>query len=150
MTLRPLPSLVALASLLLFACVPYQERKKQESKPVQKSDSQAEQAKTKEQNEKLKNTEEENRRQAEARQQDTDQATENSPRSPDTGRPPEPAKRMDYPTAKKVPGREGVVLSPYNNKVVSIRDDDGNLIPSGKLVNDPTYLESEKKYFRVP
>lgn len=54
-------------------------------------------------------------------------------------------KRVDYAFANKVPGKEGFVFSPYNNKVVDVRD-----IPSGTLVQDPTYPASEKKYFRVP
>ena len=61
--------------------------------------------------------------------------------------PPEkPAeKRGDYAFANPVPGKEGFVFSPYNNKLVDVRD-----IPSGTLVQDPTYPASEKKYFRVP
>lgn len=66
--------------------------------------------------------------------------TEN--RGTDTGNS-EP--RPDYPFANKVPGKDGFVFSPYNNKVVDVRD-----IPSGTLVQDPTYPASEKKYFRVP
>jgi hypothetical protein len=37
------------------------------------------------------------------------------------------------------------LVSAYNNKLVDVRD-----IPSGTLVQDPTYPASEKKYFRVP
>jgi hypothetical protein len=44
-----------------------------------------------------------------------------------------------------VPGKEGFVFSPYNNKVVDVRD-----IPSGTLVQDPTYTGAGKGYFRVP
>lgn len=51
----------------------------------------------------------------------------------------------DYAFANPVPGKEGFVFSPYNNKLVDVRD-----IPSGTLVQDPTYPASEKKYFRVP
>lgn len=54
-------------------------------------------------------------------------------------------KRGDYAFANPVPGKEGFVFSPYNNKVVDVRD-----IPSGTLVQDPTYPAAEKKYFRVP
>jgi hypothetical protein len=54
-------------------------------------------------------------------------------------------KRGDYSFANPVPGKEGFVFSPYNNKLVDVRD-----IPSGTLVQDPTYPASEKKYFRVP
>jgi cell division protein FtsN len=57
---------------------------------------------------------------------------------------PKPEKK-DYPFANPVPGKDGFVFSPYNNKVVDVRD-----IPSGTLVQDPTYPQSEKKYFRVP
>jgi hypothetical protein len=58
--------------------------------------------------------------------------------------PPAEQKR-DFAFANKVPGKEGFVFSPYNNKVVDVRD-----IPSGTLVQDPTYPAAEKKYFRVP
>jgi hypothetical protein len=49
------------------------------------------------------------------------------------------------PTASKVPGKAGFVFSPHNNKVVDVRD-----IPSGTLVQDPTYPAADGKYFRVP
>lgn len=61
-----------------------------------------------------------------------------------TSKPPE-QKTGDYAFANPVPGKEGFVFSPYNNKLVDVRD-----IPSGTLVMDPTYPASEKKYFRVP
>ncbi len=61
-----------------------------------------------------------------------------------TTKPVEP-KRTDYSFANPVPGKEGFVFSPYNNKLVDVRD-----IPSGTLVQDPTYPAAEKKYFRVP
>ena len=56
-----------------------------------------------------------------------------------------PVGPTDYPFASKVPGKAGFVFSPYNKQVVDVRD-----IPSGTLVQDPTYPASEKKYFRVP
>ncbi|WP_367873708.1 hypothetical protein [Luteolibacter sp. Populi] len=43
-----------------------------------------------------------------------------------------------------VPGQPGMVFSPFNNKIVDVRG-----IPAGRLVADPTYPTSEKKYFRV-
>lgn len=58
---------------------------------------------------------------------------------------PKETKSTDYAFANPVPGKEGFVFSPYNNKLVDVRD-----IPSGTLVQDPTYPASEKKYFRVP
>lgn len=62
-----------------------------------------------------------------------------------TTKPKEDGKKSDYAFANAVPGKEGFVFSPYNNKLVDVRD-----IPSGTLVQDPTYPASEKKYFRVP
>ncbi|MCX6868452.1 MAG: hypothetical protein NTV46_20050 [Verrucomicrobia bacterium] len=62
----------------------------------------------------------------------------------DKTKPPVEAKR-DYAFANKVPGKDGFVFSPYNNKVVDVRD-----IPTGTLVMDPTYPAAEKKFFRVP
>jgi len=60
-------------------------------------------------------------------------------------KPAATVKKPEYSYASKVPGKEGFVFSPYNNKVVDVRD-----IPSGTLVQDPTYPAAEKKYFRVP
>ena len=62
-----------------------------------------------------------------------------------TPRPLPPDTKPTYPVAKKAPGKEGFVLSPYNQKLVDVRG-----IESGKLVRDPTYDPSEKKFFRVP
>ncbi len=62
-----------------------------------------------------------------------------------TSKPKEETKKGDYAFATPVPGKEGFVFSPYNNKLVDVRD-----IPSGTLVQDPTYPAAEKKYFRVP
>ena len=68
-----------------------------------------------------------------------------SPTTNPTVKPTTAVKKPEYSYASKVPGKEGFVFSPYNNKVVDVRD-----IPSGTLVQDPTYPASEKKYFRVP
>ena len=73
-----------------------------------------------------------------------------TPTPPTPPSPPSPPKktveeRVDYAFANPVPGKEGFVFSPYNNKEVDVRD-----IPSGTLVADPTYPATEKKYFRVP
>jgi hypothetical protein len=53
--------------------------------------------------------------------------------------------KSDYPFGTPVPGKEGYVFSPYNNKLLDVRG-----IPSGTLVQDTTYPLTEKKYFRVP
>lgn len=49
------------------------------------------------------------------------------------------------PVARRVPGRDGFVFSPYNNKMINVKD-----FASGTMVADPTYPPAEKKYFRVP
>jgi len=60
--------------------------------------------------------------------------------------PPAEAKRgARIPTAVPVPGKEGVVFSPFNNKPVDVKG-----FASGTLVADPTFPLEEKKYFRVP
>jgi hypothetical protein len=53
--------------------------------------------------------------------------------------------KSDYPFGTPVPGKEGFVFSPYNNKLLDVRG-----IASGTLVQDTTYPPTEKKYFRVP
>lgn len=75
-------------------------------------------------------------------QQQAEQRPERRETPPPTS---EPTGRSDYPFATPVPGKEGLVFSPYNNKVVDVRD-----IPSGTLVQDPTYPPADKKFFRVP
>ena len=77
-----------------------------------------------------------------------DPGTGTPPTTPDGGgtvTPPIVEKRADYPVASKVPGKDGYVFSPFNNKLIDVKD-----MPSGTLVSDPTYPESAKKFFRVP
>ncbi len=49
------------------------------------------------------------------------------------------------PVAKAVEGKPGFVFSPYNDKVVDVRD-----MAPGTLVVDPAFQPSEKKHFRLP
>jgi len=49
------------------------------------------------------------------------------------------------PTAIPVPGKDGFVFSPYNNRVIDVKG-----FAPGTLVADPTYPMSERKFFRVP
>ncbi len=152
MKLRPSIGIAAIASLLLASCYPVNENpnrnpfaKKQDKTapaltPEQQKAKEAEDLKKKQEVEKksaeIKNTTE------------TTTPTENSTTETTettTTKKEEPKKSSDYSFANKVPGKDGFVFSPYNNKVVDVRD-----IPSGTLVQDPTYPASEKKYFRVP
>jgi hypothetical protein len=76
----------------------------------------------------------------EIQQKNTNQATTSPKPTSNTAMP-----NGRLPTASKVPGKAGFVFSPHNNKVVDVRD-----IPSGTLVQDPTYPAADGKYFRVP
>jgi len=75
----------------------------------------------------------------------TEKKEDRAPDPDSTSPKPTEPKNKDYAFANPVPGKEGFVFSPYNQKLVDVRD-----IPSGTLVQDPTYPASEKKYFRVP
>lgn len=95
-----------------------------------------------------KRDEEKARMEAEKKLTDNPPEQKSEPASnpaPTSDTPKPKVEKKDYPFANPVPGKEGFVFSPYNNKVVDVRD-----IPSGQLVQDPTYPQSEKKYFRVP
>lgn len=159
MKFRLITGIAALLCVLMASCYPVDEngnRKKATRKPQQTA---AEEAKKKEEEARKKAEEEMKKKKEEAEKK----AAEGTPEggsttggtttgaeggtttgSTTTTTTPEP-KRTDYAFATKVPGKEGFVFSPYNNRVVDVRD-----IPSGTLVQDPTYPPSEKKYFRVP
>jgi len=57
---------------------------------------------------------------------------------------PKPKKKV-YPKATPVPGKDGYVFSPYNNKVINVGG-----IPSGQLVKDPEDPAEAKRFFLVP
>lgn len=133
--------------VLIASCVPYDEskdKKKPTQAPPQKTVTSPEQQKIQAQRDALKE------KQDTTKPQDTKPTTteptggtttQSSPTTP----PPAPEKRPEWKFANKVPGKDGFVFSPYNNKVVDVRD-----IPSGTLVQDPTYTGEGKGYFRVP
>lgn len=131
--------------VLLASCYPYEEnpQRNKANKAPQKTT--AEEAKLKQEQE-LKKTQEEalKKTQETAGGPVTEGPRETTTPTGNTPPPVEP-KRTDYAFANKVPGKDGFVFSPYNNKVVDVRD-----IPSGTLVQDPTYPAAEKKFFRVP
>jgi hypothetical protein len=145
MKFRIYSGLAAALCVALASCYPYQEtpRRKPTQAPQKLT---AEQQKLKEAEE-LKKKQEEELKQAQQNTGLTQPPTPDNLTTPPQNNTPPPVepKRTDYAFANKVPGKEGFVFSPYNNKVVDVRD-----IPSGTLVQDPTYPASEKKYFRVP
>ncbi|MEP4078185.1 hypothetical protein [Haloferula sp.] len=71
------------------------------------------------------------------------------PEAETTSPPPAPAPKPEevkgIPVAKKVPGREGFVFSPYNNKLIDVKG-----FPKNSKVRDPHYPASANKFFRVP
>jgi hypothetical protein len=135
----------ALGCVLMASCYPYDESKNKKPVPpkqTQKTMTPAEQQKIKEQRDKMKESEDLVQKEA-----PKEPGTETPPTTPGGGtvNPPTVEKRADYPVASKVPGKDGYVFSPFNNKLIDVKD-----MPSGTLVSDPTYPESAKKFFRVP
>jgi len=142
MTTRFSTGFIALSSVLMASCYPYVENPQKpaaQPDPV-KTVTSPDQQKIKDERDRLK------KREALAKKEELRNTTERSaPRELEsTPKPPVQTKR-EYDVASKVPGKEGFVLSPYNNKMIDVRD-----IPPGTLVSDPTFPPSEKKYFRVP
>lgn len=134
-------TITAALAVIASSCHPVKEPPQ---KPVPKKPTPEEEAKLKAEEERKKAEEELKKKQEEANANNPGglPGTDNQLQPPP---PPEPPVRRDYPFANKVPGKDGFVFSPYNNKVVDVRE-----IPSGTLVADPTYPPAEKKYFRVP
>lgn len=139
--------IAALACGLIASCYPYNEneQKKQPPKTGQKTVTSPEQQKIQEQRDLLKAQEEKQKK--ETAEQPTTDPNGTTPGGTTDPQPTPPAvvKSTDYAFASKVPGKDGFVFSPYNNKIVDVRD-----IPSGTLVQDPTYTGAGKGYFRVP
>jgi hypothetical protein len=143
----------AAAVLLAASCTPYVE-----PPPEQPTDP-AGRKPTPEEQEKIRQQREEQKKKDEANQTpdrdtkpegETGAITEqpkNEGSGGDGGSAPEkPASpQKEIPVARPVPGKPGMVFSPFNNKVIDVKG-----IPSGRLVADPTYPASEKKHFRVP
>jgi len=154
---RILTVVVAVASVLLVSCSPYPEHRPNQPqagpKPTPAQAAQAEQAKREAQQEEARlRADEEKRMQAQAEPRNPEPNREIIDPAPEPGgKKSDPFKPGEYEFAKKAPGREGFVLSPYNNKIIDVRDEKtGKQFPRGTLVSDPTYPASEKKYFRVP
>ncbi|MCX6878308.1 MAG: hypothetical protein NTW21_31520 [Verrucomicrobia bacterium] len=147
MVLRILPACVGLASGLLVACYPVAEDSPRRPVPRPKPNPPAI---TPNQQTTLKappvTTPEAvvRNHQASAALPAAGQPKQPSSHPPGNARPPEPAQR-DVPIARKAPGKEGFVLSPYNNKLILVRG-----IPSGTILPDAAFPASDNKYFRVP
>ncbi len=136
-----LHSLPLIGCLAFASCYPIPDKPKGPKPPEQGGTvTSQEQQKIQEQRDRMKEKAEKEKEVV------TTDVPEEKPENGTTTPPDKPVeKRGDYAFANPVPGKEGFVFSPYNNKLVDVRD-----IPSGTLVQDPTYPASEKKYFRVP
>lgn len=154
--------ITVLCASIFSSCVPYDEngrpipnRRTQSRNQPTVSDKKQQEIDAKREELRKK---EEARKKAENRMDDTDDEENNvvnnkpkpKPRLDDSDNelpkpptPPTPPK--NHPVAAAVPGKPGFVFSPFNNKVVDVRN-----IASGTLVADPQYPATEKKHFRVP
>ncbi|MEP2776823.1 MAG: hypothetical protein ABJQ29_11555 [Luteolibacter sp.] len=133
-------SLPALGCLALASCYPIDHDPRGPRGPNDKPDktvTSQDQQKIQEQRDRMKEKDE--------KKKEVTDAPKEKPKDTTTTTDKPAQKKGDYAFANPVPGKEGFVFSPYNNKLVDVRD-----IPSGTLVQDPTYPASEKKYFRVP
>jgi hypothetical protein len=147
MKIRIITGFAAALCVLMASCYPYPEN------PQKNKANQAAVKRTPEEEARLKQEEalkkqEEELKKAQENPGETAGPTTSNPTTttpPSNTQPTTDPKRPEYPFANKVPGKDGFVFSPYNNKVVDVRE-----IPSGTLVQDPTYPASDKKYFRVP
>jgi hypothetical protein len=143
MNLRLITTLASVGCVLLASCYPYKEnqQKKLNPKDLQKAVVTPGQQKLKEQSDKVKAA-------AKTRKKEI-LAPVDEPSLPSAGgeapKLPTAGTRKEIPVAVKVPGKEGYVLSPFNNKLIDVTG-----MASGQLAADPTYPESEKKHFRVP
>ncbi len=142
--------LAAAGALLVASCYPYPENKPQHRhkpnpelvKKEAEEKAKADELKKKEEEAKKKAGEEEEKN----KEKEGEKIKERDDTTTGGGEIDKPIKdKPTYEVAKKAPGKEGFVLSPYNNKLIDVRG-----IASGTLVQDPTYPKSEKKYFRVP
>lgn len=148
MNLRFSTAFAAVGCILMASCYPYDEsqRNKPTQKTPQKTVTSPEQQKVQEQRDKLKKEQTAKKKAALKVAAPTGSDIVETTVEPSvTPKPPAEEKRTEIAVAGKVPGREGYVFSPFNNKLIDVRN-----IPSGTLVADPTYPESAKKHFRVP
>jgi len=141
---------VASGCLLLASCYPVNENpnEKTVAKTPEKTAAAADAEKLKEQETAKKKDKEKEDLAQDKTPEKSDTSTEKNPT--EKTKSSTESKGQTYPVAIRAPGKENCVLSPYNNKLVSTLDDNNKPIPTGTLVQDPSYPASEKKFFRVP
>jgi hypothetical protein len=144
--------LLALACTVLASCYPYPEvpphsQAGQKPGKTPTTTSSAEQQNIQAERERMKAAAENKKKETEEKKTEvtTKPTPPTTPSNTTKPTPPKPTPPTDWPFATPVPGKEGLVFSPYNQKIVDVRG-----MPSGSLVTDPTYSPDEKKFFRVP
>lgn len=155
---RILLGLSALTGALLVSCVPYPEgdRNGPNPNPKQKQTvTTPEQQDIQRKRDELKRRDEEKKKAGEGAGNTTEpgNTAEHKPNTAGAGTEgttgaetkPKPKEKKDWAFANPIPGKDGFVFSPYNNKVVDVRG-----IPSGVLVQDPNFPDDTTKRFRVP
>ena len=136
----------AILCLALASCYPIQDRDSREPAGPEKKKSTSEETVSSSSQQKVQEQREKMKKKQAVKKRETTSVPKEKPKTESTSSPStKPKPKNDYAFANPVPGKDGFVFSPYNNKLVDVRD-----IPSGTLVQDPTYPASEKKYFRVP
>lgn len=144
MKLTSVLSCSVLSAFLAASCVPYPDDQPVPPADVAQNNPTTDAQKTAEQ----KAKEEAERKKKEQEANSGSQAGNNKPTiptRPPEPEPPKPEPKPQIPVARSVPGKPGFVFSPFNNKIIDVKD-----YPSGTLVADPTYPAADKKYFRVP
>ncbi len=141
---------VALGCVLLASCYPYNENqgRRPSQRPAPSSVTAPEQQALQAQRDAMKAKEERAKLEAEklaSPNPTTGLSSNPNTTNPDAPKPTIETKKPEYKYATKVPGKDGFVFSPYNNNMIDVRD-----MPSGTLVQDPTYTGDGKGYFRVP
>lgn len=150
MNLRLILPASAAALLVATSCTPYQEPPPPPpTDPAARKTTPEEEEKLRKQREEMKRSDEENQTPDKEKKSEGAEG-ETARKDPETGggedAPKPPAeKKSDIPVARPIPGKPGMVFSPFNNKPIDVKG-----IASGRLVADPTYPASEKKHFRVP
>ncbi len=150
MASRFLPCLVALASVPLVACYPYPEDPPYQPRPAARPQAHQVPVTGVAQPTPLASVP------VPAKPASAPTVQHETPNTSPPSVPPPPPKPLvkdpapaspkpDLPTAAKAPGKDGYVLSPYNQKLILVRG-----IPSGTVVPDPATPASDRKYFRVP
>ncbi|QTN32821.1 hypothetical protein HZ994_10920 [Akkermansiaceae bacterium] len=141
MKTKLLLSLPLVGCLAIVSCYPIPDGPRKPQRPAADATvTSQDQQKIQDQRDRMKLAEEKKQAEADAIKEKPATGSTTTTDKPKADKP-----KGEYAFATPVPGKEGFVFSPYNNKLVDVRD-----IPSGTLVQDPTYPAAEKKYFRVP